>query len=188
MGLIDAAVQNIIATAVLDPELDVRCITAHVWTENEEGLNWYKGRGFTRGDQPIKGYYLKLRPDSAFFVRRDVGASVRSSLPSSSTASSTKPVAASATAAVVNLPRMGAPPKSSSARPSPPSRSAQSFQNQRPDVEWNDLPQDMAPGLLAPPKSGSEPASGATSRSSSMVRKKRDRSYPAAAFGGDKKA
>ncbi|KAF4445473.1 hypothetical protein FALBO_17181, partial [Fusarium albosuccineum] len=91
LGLVNAAVDNIIATAVSDPNLNVTSITAHVWTENEEGLKWYEGRGFQRDDQPIRGYYLKLRPDSAWLVNRPVGASVRSSLPSSTSSTSIPP-------------------------------------------------------------------------------------------------
>ncbi|KAJ6443879.1 GCN5-related N acetyltransferase [Purpureocillium lavendulum] len=210
MGLINAALDNIVGTAMANPSLGVRTVTAHVWTENEEGLHWYQARGFTRQEPPIEGYYLKLRPGSAYLVHRDVGASVRSSLPS--TPSSSTPsgapsaITASATAAVVNLPPQTAqrpPPQSGSGSPpplkanginssssntttTPPPGLArgQSYQNQRADTEWNDLPVDMAPGMLAPPrKNGSEPGSSASSRSSSTVRKKRDRSYPAAAFG-----
>ncbi|KAI0118331.1 acyl-CoA N-acyltransferase [Nemania sp. FL0031] len=58
----------------------------------------------------------------------------------------------------------------------------QSFQNMRPETEWNDLPLDMQTS-----KNGSGnlsvPGSGASSRSSSSARKRRDRAYPAAAFG-----
>lgn len=185
MGLINAALDNIIATAVADAGLDVRAVTAHVWTENEEGLKWYEGRGFIRDDAPIKGYYMKLRPDSAWLVHRDVGASVRSALPSPSDQLTSHNIAPSPTAAVVNLPPMvGGPPKAASR---PPARvaSGQSFQNQRADTEWNDLPDEMTGGLRPPArKNGSEPTSNASSRSSSTVRKKKDRSYPAAAFGG----
>ena len=47
----------------------VRCVTAHVWEANEEGLEWYKKRGFeTLGKED--GYYRKLRPQSAFLVRK----------------------------------------------------------------------------------------------------------------------
>lgn len=184
LGLITAAVDNIIATAVADDGLDVRSVTAHVWTENEEGLKWYEGRDFRRDAQPIRGYYLKLRPDSAWLVSRDVTASVRASLPSSNpTPPPANPIPESITAAVVNLPPTSGPPRAT--RP-PPSRtgSGQSYQNQRPDMEWNDLPDDMAAGKLAPPRKGlGETPSGTSSRSSSTARKKRDRSYPAAAFG-----
>ncbi|TPX17073.1 uncharacterized protein E0L32_003191, partial [Thyridium curvatum] len=115
----------------------------------------------------------------------------------------------STTAAAVNLPPIAAsdgaasgPPRKASASGPPPSHSASpspapslSFQNMRPETEWNDLPEHMVAqpgksnggggggggGGLQPPRSGS--ASGASSRSSSAVRKKKDRAYPAAAFG-----
>ncbi|POR36911.1 N-alpha-acetyltransferase 50 [Tolypocladium paradoxum] len=190
MGLINAALDNIVATAVADPNLDVRTVTAHVWTQNEEGLHWYEGRGFSRQEPALQGYYIKLRPGSAWLVQRDVSASVRSSLPSAPASSAApRTVAASTTAAVVNLHAPPPPPPSSGPdnntnAPPPGLSRGQSFQIQRPETEWNDLPADMAPGRLVPPrKPGSEPTSSASSRSSSTVRKKRDRSYPAAAFG-----
>ncbi|KAM5346581.1 hypothetical protein ACJ41O_009586 [Fusarium nematophilum] len=182
-GLANVAVDNIVATAVSDPSLNVTYVTAHVWTENEEGLKWYEGRGFQREEQPIRGYYLKLRPDSAWLVRRPVGASVRSSLPSMSTSPAPQALQASTTASVVNLPPMSGPPRDGASRPPLPA-SGRSYQNQRPESEWNDLPDDMASGLLVPPRrTPGETSSGASSRSSSTARKKRDRAYPAAAFG-----
>lgn len=180
LGLIAAALDDIIAAAVTDPTLDVRTVTAHVWTENEEGLHWYEARGFQKQEPAIRGYYIKLRPDSAWLVSKPVSASVLGSLPSSAPPLS-RPDISSTTAAVLSLPPMAnqQPP----VRPPARVASGKSFQNQRPETEWNDLPADMAPGLLGPPKNGSEPGSGASSRSSSTVRRKRDRSYPAAAFG-----
>ncbi|KAK9440361.1 Acyl-CoA N-acyltransferase [Metarhizium brunneum] len=205
LGLMNAALEHVIATAISAPNMDVRTVTAHVWTENEEGLHWYDARGFTRLEPPVKGYYLKLRPDSAWLMKRDVGASVRSSLPGTNgngVAASSRPVGASTTAAVVNLPpppASGGPPSSKSttppsSAPTPPpppppgarpkAVSGQSYQNHRPDMEWNDLPADMAPTLGALRKTGSESASATSSRSSSQApRRKKDRSYPAAAFG-----
>lgn len=50
----------------------VRCVTAHVWEANEEGLEWYKKRDFeilAKED----GYYRKLRPQGAFLVRKWIG-------------------------------------------------------------------------------------------------------------------
>ncbi|KAK7426499.1 hypothetical protein QQZ08_006957 [Neonectria magnoliae] len=184
LGLVNAAVDNIVATAVANPRLDVSAVTAHVWTENEEGLKWYEGRGFQREEYPIRGYYMKLRPDSAWLVHRPVRADVRNSLPSTSSTSSRSTVIPSATAAIVHLPPMSGPPKG----PTRPqlSPSGQSYQNQRADTEWNDLPEDMATGRLVvpgPPMGSGETKSAGSSRSSSTARKKRDRSYPAAAFG-----
>lgn len=181
MGLVNAALDNIVATAAADPALDVRVVTAHVWEQNDEGLAWYQARGFRPVGQPIKGYYLKLRPDAAFLMQRDVSASVRSALPSAETQPPARPVALTPTAAVANLP----PPPPSNGNARPPLTTGQSFQNKRAETEWNDLPAEMAPTLLGPPKSNGETASGTSSRSSSTApaRKKKDRSYPAAAFG-----
>ncbi|KAL6878085.1 hypothetical protein HDV57DRAFT_499904 [Trichoderma longibrachiatum] len=195
MGLVSAALDDVLAAAAAaDPALNVASVTAHVWTENEEGLHWYQARGFTKQEPAIKGYYLKLRPDSAWLVSKPVGASVLSALPSPSASSSAPPPSSSSradisgtTAAVMSLPPMSTTPAATAAqgpvRPSARIASGKSFQNQRPETEWNDLPADMAPSLLVPPKNGSEPGSGASSRSSSTVRRKRDRAYPAAAFG-----
>ncbi|PNP55679.1 hypothetical protein THARTR1_04203 [Trichoderma harzianum] len=179
LGLIAAALDDIIAAAVTDPTLNVRTVTAHVWTENEEGLHWYEARGFQKQEPAIRGYYIKLRPDSAWFVSKPVGASVLGSLPSAAPPPS-RPDISSTTAAVLSL-----PPMAGQAPVRPPARvaSGKSFQNQRPETEWNDLPADMAPSLLGPPRNDSAPGSGASSRSSSTVRRKKDRSYPAAAFG-----
>lgn len=50
----------------------VRCVTAHVWEANEEGLEWYKKRNFeTLGKE--NEYYRKLRPQGAFLVRKWIG-------------------------------------------------------------------------------------------------------------------
>ncbi|KAL7923420.1 hypothetical protein ACQKWADRAFT_49102 [Trichoderma austrokoningii] len=182
LGLIAAALDSVVAAVVTDPALQVRTVTAHVWTENEEGLHWYEARGFEKHEPAIRGYYLKLRPDSAWVVSKRIGASVLSALPSSDSSTTpplSRPDITSTTAAVMSLPPM----TDHATRPPVRVASGQSFQNQRPDTEWNDLPADMAPTLLGPPKNGSEPGSGASSRSSSTVRRKRDRSYPAAAFG-----
>ncbi len=191
LGLANAALDHVIASAMSASHLDVRTVTAHVWTENEEGLHWYQSRGFQRERNPIEGYYLKLRPGSAWLVHRPIQASVSTSLPSAAgTASAARQPAPSATAAIVNL-----PPMSSSGTPPPPLQArGQSYQNQRSETEWNDLPAEMmGPALLGPPGRklvngngiGSEPGSSGSSRSSSVtgMKKKRDRSYPAAAFG-----
>ncbi|KAK4239741.1 hypothetical protein C8A03DRAFT_13893 [Achaetomium macrosporum] len=77
LGLAAAALEHIIASAALLPaagsSIDARTIYAHVWTENEEGLKWYEARGFSRDAEPVKGYYFKLRPDTAWIVRREIG-------------------------------------------------------------------------------------------------------------------
>ncbi|KAF2190514.1 acyl-CoA N-acyltransferase, partial [Zopfia rhizophila CBS 207.26] len=47
----------------------LKCVTAHVWEANEDGLEWYAKRGFDvleRGE----GYYRKLKPSGAILVRK----------------------------------------------------------------------------------------------------------------------
>ncbi|KAH6604155.1 hypothetical protein Trco_007601 [Trichoderma cornu-damae] len=196
MGLISAALDDIVAAAATDPALDVKTVTAHVWTENDEGLRWYEARGFQKQGPAVKGYYLKLRPDSAWLVSKPVGVSLSRALPSSAPPLPRPDTSSTTAAAMSLLPMASQTPAASGAAPPatttttttttrPPARvaSGQSYQNQRPETEWNDLPADMAPPLLGPPRNGSEPGSGASSRSSSTARRRRDRSYPAAAFG-----
>ncbi|QPG96222.1 hypothetical protein C2857_003582 [Epichloe festucae Fl1] len=200
MGLARAALEHVLSTVAAN-HLNVASVTAHVWTENEDGLRWYEGRGFARAGQPLRGYYLKLRPDTAWLVRRDVSRSGNgSSEREEAGAMDNRSVSTSVTAAVVNLPPLaaplpGVPASSTKSTPPPPSsgtsrpKSAlgQSYQNQRPDMEWNDVPADMAPPMAPLRKTGSESVSATSSRSSSSAgpRKKRDRSYPAAAFGAN---
>ncbi|KAK4136918.1 hypothetical protein BT67DRAFT_454621 [Trichocladium antarcticum] len=238
LGLAAAALEHIIASAALLPaagsNIDTRTIHAHVWTENEEGLKWYEARGFAReGREPVKGYYFKLRPDTAWVVRRHIGPSSASTprpllpkaaapMASPSPATATPSANGTVLAAAINLPTptststpppptttRGPPRRPSAAPTAPRSASALSFQNARPDTEWNDLPAEMVmPGrngvcsssssssiqqqLLPPPapadegRSGGVPGSGASSRSNSTAaagRKRRERAYPTAAFG-----
>jgi ribosomal protein S18 acetylase RimI-like enzyme len=79
LGLAAAALEHIIASAAVLPaagsSIDARTVYAHVWTENEEGLKWYEARGFSRDAEPVQGYYFKLRPDTAWIVRRQIGPS-----------------------------------------------------------------------------------------------------------------
>lgn len=166
--------------------VDIADVYAHVWTQNEDGLRWYKARGFERvGSQPERGYYHKLRPDTAWIVRRALNGSAAGSAPSSTIPAgvvSAAVVGPSITAAVVNLPPT-APARTNGGGGISAKAAPLCFQDKRPESDWNDLPADVAAGLLTP---GIGPVSGASSRSSSAARgakKKRDRSYPAAAFG-----
>ncbi|KAI2605510.1 uncharacterized protein GGS25DRAFT_433424 [Hypoxylon fragiforme] len=168
-----------------------REVYAHVWTDNEDGLRWYLARGFTKHSE-ISGYYFKLRPDSAWIVRRQINTNgvtsalgLESSVSKEAQASDgTTTIPSSTTTAAANLlnkptapplPALSLPPRSSGPSPNrSPGATGLSFQNARPDMEWNDLPADMH----------SATASNASSRSSSTApRKKKDRAYPAAAFG-----
>ncbi|KAI1263751.1 acyl-CoA N-acyltransferase [Xylariaceae sp. FL1019] len=147
---------------------------AHVWSPNEEGLRWYMARGFHKVEE-VKGYYFKLRPDSAWIVRRDMDL-VGNCVAQPSSTHTTHSVSGSVTAAAANL------------------ATGRSYQKVGPATEWNDLPPDMAPLSMA--SSGSKNGNGdsnlqvplsrsnTSSRSSSAARsKKKDRAYPAAAFG-----
>lgn len=207
-GLVAATVQGILDAATSTGGgagrggLRIDWVYAHVWTENEEGLAWYMGREFLK-DSVLEDYYFKLRPGSAWIVKKRLAASSstvqgKENMPLGG--ESTAAVPASVTAAVVNMPAFAtstesppppaAPtngfPKSSTTRPPPPASSL-SFQSKRPDMEWNDMPEDMLASsknssrsnLLAPPTGGS----ASSSRSSSTQRKKKERAYPTAAFG-----
>ncbi|KAM0273901.1 hypothetical protein ACHAQH_008137 [Verticillium albo-atrum] len=197
-GLATAALADLLAAPELGP-LSVTTVYAHVWTENADAIAWYAARGFTRDPKVQERYYYKLRPDTAYIVRRDLAAPLpqREQPQSTNMGNASSNPAPSVTAAAANLPpsqRQAAdspplastappPPATSQARPGPPQSRGQSFQNKRAETEWNDLPSDMAPTMLAPPsRASSGPGSEASSRSSSTVRKKKDRSYPAAAF------
>ncbi|KAK0730048.1 hypothetical protein B0H67DRAFT_596306 [Lasiosphaeris hirsuta] len=191
-GLAAAALEHIVASAAILPaagsSINVRTMYAHVWTENDEGVKWYEARGFAReGREPVKGYYFRLRPDTAWVVRREIGAGAAAQLPTLAPASRIQGSTINSTvAAAVNLPfSTEGPPRRPSTTPSQ-SGSSLSFQNARPETEWNDLPADMVTppplaGAAPPPSAG--PGSAASSRSSSAVRKKKERAYPSAAFG-----
>ncbi|KAI0913484.1 acyl-CoA N-acyltransferase [Ustulina deusta] len=222
LGLAAALLDEVVADAA---QSDFACeaVWAHVWTQNEEGMQWYMARGFACIDE-LKQYYHKLHPDSAWIVRREIGPGAVLGLDGSGSGAGRETRAMgpgnSVTAAVANLP-ISAPGWSPSSSPSPgvtppphpedlsktfslptnatappprrpppnplpnSSRSTpgQSFQNMRPETEWNDLPLDMQISKIESSNSLSVPGSNASSRSSSAARKKRDRAYPAAAFG-----
>ncbi|KAI8934824.1 hypothetical protein NX059_008505 [Plenodomus lindquistii] len=50
----------------------VRCVTAHVWEANDEGMEWYKKRDFEILGKE-QDYYKKLRPQGAFLVKKWIG-------------------------------------------------------------------------------------------------------------------
>ncbi|CAJ2503770.1 Uu.00g111640.m01.CDS01 [Anthostomella pinea] len=237
LGLAAALLDEVTHTASQSPQFACETVYAHVWTENAEGLRWYLARGFVCTEE-VKGYYYKLRPDSAWIVRREIAGGGGPPSGSSSvlgfdavgrqlendalTRTRNSPaIPGSVTAAAANLPLNSrssnattsaptppapattastlSPPQPSSKSPStrplisptqaPGAGTGMSYQNTRPETEWNDLPAEMHTpqrinsnsNTLSVPPSGV--SSGASSRSSSAVRKKRDRAYPAAAFG-----
>ncbi|RYP50641.1 hypothetical protein DL768_003860 [Monosporascus sp. mg162] len=253
LGLAAALLEDAAGAAALSPDWACDTVWAHVWTDNAEGLRWYLARGFEREPEEVRGYYFKLRPDSAWIVRRritigggggDGSGDVRqraalktTPTTATTTATATATIPPSITAAAANLPLGGrphgstsvpAPPVHATTAPPPPAtrsgatsrlpspgpdpgliggapaappKRGTSYQNTRPETEWNDLPADMhtprgsnrggngenGNGNLDVPGGGNGNGgggSGASSRSSSAAgRRKRDRAYPAAAFG-----
>lgn len=69
-GIAAHLLQRVIVKA--SKEHGVKCVTAHVWEANEDGLEWYKKRGFEIIGKEDK-YYSKLRPPGALLVRKWVG-------------------------------------------------------------------------------------------------------------------
>ena len=61
-----------VTTEALRMHADVSGVYAHVWEANEEGLDWYKRRGFVVEEPVIQGYYRRLKPDGARIVRRGI--------------------------------------------------------------------------------------------------------------------
>jgi ribosomal protein S18 acetylase RimI-like enzyme len=60
-------------TATAIEKYGVKAVMAHVWEENEDGMKWYKKRGF-RVIAHEPQYYRRLAPKTAAHViRRDVG-------------------------------------------------------------------------------------------------------------------
>jgi hypothetical protein len=182
--LATAALDDVIATVIeKQNENHVSSIYAHVWTQNEDGLAWYIKRGFVKEETLVENYYPKLKPSTAWILRRAITPSDHLRL----AASTARP-----------------PVANESEKKRPPPATGTSFQTKRPDMEWNDLPTD----ILLPSASGrntprdSAGVSGASSRSSSTApglpvdsltsagrvagaaAKKKKRAYPQAAFAG----
>ncbi|KAG0645277.1 hypothetical protein D0Z07_8827 [Hyphodiscus hymeniophilus] len=174
-GLAAAALKSVIDTATEQIRVRIAGLFAHVWTENTDALEWYVARGFTKEEPVIPGYYRRLKPDSAWILRKRLSIGDHLSRPSPGAAPKGAPAPSTADA-----------PPAQTSRPPGFSR-ATSFQDRRPDREWNDLPEDVLGGsLLKPPSEfASKEGSTASSRSSSRSapRKKKERLYPAAAFG-----
>ncbi|CAK7204424.1 hypothetical protein SEUCBS139899_007181 [Sporothrix eucalyptigena] len=178
-GLMAAVLESIVATvralnsaasAPASPLVatgPIFSLYAHVWTEHDDALQWYKARQFLRqGDAPINDYYFALRPNTAWIVRLDVVADkvtatggVMSQLAALQTSQKTKEAA------------LPPPPPSSTSAPPPLSRTttsqSQSYQNSRPETEWNDMPAEMLAPSGGPSANGSASVSVASSRNPS---------------------
>ena len=174
-GLATAALQTVIAAATEQKDLHIRELYAHVWTSNKDGLKWYAARGFKRDEHALPQYYRRLKPDTAWVLRRKLN-------PSDHLQSKQTPLP------LELIPAEQLPNE----RPGGMVH-AKSFQDRRPDMEWNDLPEDVLRNSLLKPQDqrtpgGSSAVSTASSRSSSRSgieakAGKKKRQYPAAAFG-----
>jgi len=69
-GIATHLLQRIVATA--SEEHSAKFVTAHVWEANEDGLEWYKKRGFEIIGKE-DAYYKKLKPSGALLVRKHIG-------------------------------------------------------------------------------------------------------------------
>lgn len=173
-GLATALLENVLqAVRHAQKNINITSIFAHVWTKNDEAIDWYLARSFKKEGNAINDYYRRLKPDSAWLLRRKITTSDLLATVPIASPSSSPPTTKSSTV--------------KASRPSPLMHTA-SFQDRRPNQEWNDLPDDiLSPtGLLrAPSMVASGNASCGSSRSSSKSDKagKKRRAYPAAAFG-----
>ena len=180
-GLAAAALNSVIEAAIQLDGMKIRALYAHVWTENTEGLEWYSARGFQKDEEVISGYYKRLKPDSAWILRRNL-------MPSDHLAqTSSHQQLSDPTPAESKPPQSSTPPEIAGPRPGNPPHT-KSFQDRRPDMEWNDLPEDVLGGSLlkapTPSGEGSSASSRSTSRSGLEGKgRKKARAYPAAAFG-----
>lgn len=69
-GIAAHMLDNLIRSSVEDYE--ITSVGAHVWEANEEGLEWYRKRGFKEVSREV-GYYRRLKPQDAVVMLRDVG-------------------------------------------------------------------------------------------------------------------
>lgn len=69
-GIASHMLDNLIRSAVDD--YGITSVGAHVWVANEEGLQWYRKRGFKEVNREA-GYYRRLNPQDAVVMLRDVG-------------------------------------------------------------------------------------------------------------------
>ena len=66
-GAAASLLEAILTDKVLLKNWNVQGLYAHVWEDNEEGLAWYRKRGFKQTIL-VDGYYRKLKPSGAWVV------------------------------------------------------------------------------------------------------------------------
>ncbi|KJR85474.1 uncharacterized protein SPSK_09217 [Sporothrix schenckii 1099-18] len=176
-GLMTAAMDSIVATAQalnqraavpggpLASTGPVQSVFAHVWTEHDDAVAWYAARKFVReGDAPIENYYFALRPATAWLVRRDVPDTATSGDVSGDASVAQLVRESTQRAKIAASAAQATPPPPQPPLP-PPNGRSQSYQNSRPETEWNDLPADMMGS--GPSTNASTSASVASSRNPS---------------------
>ncbi len=72
MGVATALLDSILRQKEVLREHNVQFVFAHVWESNEEALEWYEKRGFSREGGLIEGYYRRLRPRGAWIFRKEI--------------------------------------------------------------------------------------------------------------------
>lgn len=165
-GIASMALESVMKAAREEREYRVTELYAHVWTENLEALEWYGARGFTRDELPLVGYYHRLKPNTAWVVRKRL-------LPT-------------LTLPEAPAPQIQAPilqPVELEPRERPQISHTASFQDRRPDMEWNDLPEDVLRNSLLRTSADVSAASSRSSSRSTGKGGKKKRQYPAAAMG-----
>lgn len=184
-GLAQAALESVICQIVRTPHYQeaggIKSLYAHVWTQNTEGLDWYKKMGFEREGKPVEGYYSRLTPSTAWVLRRQIGVGEHL-MPTVDAPSK------SWNNELMRFVEANAPPpeeqekelKQSTMLKRPGVGTARSFMSKGPENEWNDLPKEMVvprersgtpsvprtPGTSAPP---SGPPSAVPSRTPSVA-------------------
>ncbi len=83
LGLVQAALESVIRQCIATltvgeggKEGGIKSLYAHVWTNNTEGLEWYRKMGFRR-ESVVDGYYPRMKPSTAWILRRDIGVADR---------------------------------------------------------------------------------------------------------------
>lgn len=175
---LESVIRQIVATPVTQEAGGIKSLYAHVWTENHEGLDWYKKMGFHKEGSPVEGYYQRLQPSTAWVLRRHI--SVIDNLPLSA---SDLPLSAERRLGNGSDESDSSGPNEKDLRQStilkrPTANTARSFMSKGPENEWNDLPEHMVmprsgaasaartPGASAPP---SGPPSTVPSRAPSVA-------------------
>jgi len=72
-GIATRLLDDVVREALADhADEGVSSVYAHVWQANGAALEWYEKRGFGR-EELVEDYYWRLRPASAWVLRRNVG-------------------------------------------------------------------------------------------------------------------